>query len=51
MHKKGFSYRVLRIEMVKVVEEQENENNFLIFLDSPDYTWNEIEKNYLNKYV
>lgn len=48
MHRAGFSYRVLRPSMIRIVQTQREMN---VFLDSPDYIWDSVENTYLTKLV
>lgn len=49
MHRAGFSYRVLRPSMVRIVQPSSREMN--VFLDSPDFIWDAVENVYLTKLV
>lgn len=49
MHRAGFSYRVLRPNMVRILGGASK--TFTVFLDSPDYIWDVKESEYLTKHI
>lgn len=49
MHRAGFSYRVLRPNMVRILGGPSK--TFTVFLDSPDYIWDVKESEYLTKHI
>lgn len=50
MHRAGFSYRVLRPNMVRILSSTTSKT-FTVFLDSPDFLWDQLESDYLTQHV